>query len=54
METAGRRHKVRQILRAVALLAAAAAAAATFAAGNAHPTAPHHALAENGVITGDD
>ena len=53
METAGRRHKVRQILRAVALLAAAAAAA-TFAAGNAHPTAPHHALADNGVITGDE
>jgi hypothetical protein len=51
MRTAGRRHTVRRILRTAALLAAATAAAtAAFAAGSGHPAAPHHALADNGVV----
>jgi hypothetical protein len=50
MRTAGRRHTVRRILRAAALLAATTAMAAAFAAGSAQPATPHHALADNGVV----
>ena len=49
MRTAGRPYTARRVLRAAALLVAAVAAAAAVAAGSA-PSAPHHALADNGVL----
>ena len=48
MHMIGRRRVVRRVLGAVGLLIAAAAM--VFAAGTAHATSAHHAVADNGVI----
>ena len=44
-----RRRVVRRVLGAVGLLVAAVAM--VFAAGTAHATSAHHAVADNGVIS---